>query len=102
MGDHIAWLASDDRGTPNQAALDSYRELLEVGAASAISHEAAVTITVTQERLPRHRTGRKDPDEQLRRALVTSVRSEEHTSELQSLMRISYAVSCLKNTNNTT
>src|SRR3546814_10564612 len=27
-------------------------------------------------------------------------RSEEHTSELQSLMRISYAVFCLKNTNN--
>src|SRR3546814_4506734 len=25
-----------------------------------------------------------------------AVRSEEHTSELQSLMRISYAVSCLK------
>ncbi|HEY9557426.1 MAG TPA: SCO6880 family protein, partial [Acidimicrobiales bacterium] len=71
--DHIAWLASDDRGTPNQAALDSYRELIEVGTASAINHEAAVTITVTQERLPRHRTGRKDPDEQLRRALVTSV-----------------------------
>src|SRR3546814_3965942 len=28
-----------------------------------------------------------------------SVRSEEHTSELQSLMRISYAVFCLKKTN---
>src|SRR3546814_9508527 len=28
------------------------------------------------------------------------VRSEEHTSELQSLMRISYAVFCLKKTNN--
>src|SRR3546814_4660510 len=27
-------------------------------------------------------------------------RSEEHTSELQSLMRISYAVFCLKNTQN--
>src|SRR3546814_2402396 len=27
---------------------------------------------------------------------VTVVRSEEHTSELQSLMRISYAVFCLK------
>src|SRR3546814_10472725 len=27
---------------------------------------------------------------------VNSVRSEEHTSELQSLMRISYAVFCLK------
>src|SRR3546814_1855196 len=30
------------------------------------------------------------------------VRSEEHTSELQSLMRISYAVFCLKNTSHTT
>src|SRR3546814_9048008 len=29
------------------------------------------------------------------------VRSEEHTSELQSLMRISYAVFCLKNKNYT-
>src|SRR3546814_5723357 len=28
-------------------------------------------------------------------------RSEEHTSELQSLMRISYAVFCLKNKNTT-
>src|SRR3546814_1300988 len=30
-----------------------------------------------------------------------SMRSEEHTSELQSLMRISYAVFCLKKNNNT-
>src|SRR3546814_7284547 len=29
-----------------------------------------------------------------------ALRSEEHTSELQSLMRISYAVFCLKNKNN--
>src|SRR3546814_8173653 len=29
---------------------------------------------------------------------ASSARSEEHTSELQSLMRISYAVFCLKNT----
>src|SRR3546814_10762568 len=29
--------------------------------------------------------------------LTASSRSEEHTSELQSLMRISYAVFCLKN-----
>src|SRR3546814_7456560 len=32
-----------------------------------------------------------------RRGLVIGHRSEEHTSELQSLMRISYAVFCLKN-----
>src|SRR3546814_9225282 len=30
-----------------------------------------------------------------------ALRSEEHTSELQSLMRISYAVFCLKKKNNT-
>src|SRR3546814_5333873 len=29
--------------------------------------------------------------------IVSATRSEEHTSELQSLMRISYAVFCLKN-----
>src|SRR3546814_9425493 len=38
--------------------------------------------------------------------LMSSLRSEEHTSELQSLMRISYAVFCLKkktiNTSKTT
>src|SRR3546814_4206842 len=33
---------------------------------------------------------------------IRLVRSEEHTSELQSLMRISYAVFCLKKKNNHT
>src|SRR3546814_4289544 len=37
---------------------------------------------------------RRGPDRQRR------TRSEEHTSELQSLMRISYAVFCLKKKNN--
>src|SRR3546814_4990742 len=32
----------------------------------------------------------------LRQTDIAGVRSEEHTSELQSLMRISYAVFCLK------
>src|SRR3546814_5345227 len=32
----------------------------------------------------------------LRAAIFVPLRSEEHTSELQSLMRISYAVFCLK------
>src|SRR3546814_2185487 len=32
---------------------------------------------------------------------LTAARSEEHTSELQSLMRISYAVFCLKKKNRT-
>src|SRR3546814_6134976 len=33
--------------------------------------------------------------------VAEAVRSEEHTSELQSLMRISYAVFCLKKKNTT-
>src|SRR3546814_9518866 len=41
----------------------------------------------------RHRGRRPDDD---RRAYADRLRSEEHTSELQSLMRISYAVFCLK------
>src|SRR3546814_6996824 len=42
-------------------------------------------------------------DSYLKADRVLQVRSEEHTSELQSLMRNSYAVFCLKkkNTNNT-
>ena len=73
MADHIAWLGSDERGTPNNTAAASYRDLLEVGTASAINHEAVVTITVARERLSRRRAGRGGVDEQLRRALVTSV-----------------------------
>src|SRR3546814_6359112 len=38
----------------------------------------------------------------LQTAAAPSARSEEHTSELQSLMRISYAVFCLKKKNKTT
>src|SRR3546814_4209928 len=37
----------------------------------------------------------------VRRRLRVAPRSEEHTSELQSLMRISYAVFCLKKNNKT-
>src|SRR3546814_5295631 len=41
------------------------------------------------------------PIAEIQVALQEAVRSEEHTSELQSLMRISYAVFCLKKTNHT-
>src|SRR3546814_8986384 len=36
-------------------------------------------------------------DEDVESSRIHAARSEEHTSELQSLMRISYAVFCLKN-----
>src|SRR3546814_7791819 len=44
----------------------------------------------------RTRGGRRAASPQPPPATRTAVRSEEHTSELQSLMRISYAVFCLK------
>src|SRR3546814_10180847 len=46
-----------------------------------------------------HRTFDQIAKEQARRHAIE--RSEEHTSELQSLMRISYAVFCLKKKQNT-
>src|SRR3546814_2443674 len=50
-------------------------------------------------------TALNDGEMQLREILdldaMLSTRSEEHTSELQSLMRISYAVFCLKQNNKT-
>src|SRR3546814_5831184 len=44
--------------------------------------------------------GFQEIEEQLLLVLVIAERSEEHTSELQSLMRISYAVFCLKKKKN--
>src|SRR3546814_4228588 len=44
-------------------------------------------------------TGLNRADVDFRRGQCEHVRSEEHTSELQSLMRISYAVFCLKKKN---
>src|SRR3546814_2840629 len=44
-----------------------------------------------EEQLAEHHAEDEESDDELR-----ILRSEEHTSELQSLMRISYAVFCLK------
>src|SRR3546814_10568629 len=43
--------------------------------------------------------GGERPGDELRRSRRSVYRSEEHTSELPSLMRISYAVFCLKKKN---
>src|SRR3546814_6913055 len=46
----------------------------------------------------RHRRHQREPFDEQQRA-ADEQRSEEHTSELQSLMRISYAAFCLKKKN---
>src|SRR3546814_6061649 len=57
------------------------------------------TVTMPTQVRPRYETGNR-----VRSGFYGAVqwRSEEHTSELQSLMRISYAVLCLKKKKNTT
>src|SRR3546814_10445522 len=63
---------------------------------STVSHELRTPLTAIRgfaDLLVDHWEA-TEPDQRL--ALVQRIRSEEHTSELQSLMRISYAVFCLK------
>src|SRR3546814_2106438 len=59
----------------------------------------APPLRLTQPRMPGHRLAPEACGEALEEGLGQrdlGQRSEEHTSELQSLMRISYAVFCLK------
>src|SRR3546814_8994030 len=48
------------------------------------------------QRMKKKKLALKDRLAQLEDGFIPDIRSEEHTSELQSLMRISYAVFCLK------
>src|SRR3546814_8753235 len=67
----------------------------EENAARVAAAEAAIAAV---ERIEHARAeGRPDADLYVAAASRIMDRSEEHTSELQSLMRISYAVFCLKN-----
>src|SRR3546814_3037288 len=79
-----------------QAATLHIRDLLEV--AFLLDHFSTNPALVTEWRtLPERDRERKFSALAIRQALD---RSEEHTSELQSLMRISYAVFCLKKKKN--
>src|SRR3546814_2801232 len=50
----------------------------------------------TLDNLKRYASGRGQSSADTISSIGSNLRSEEHTSELQSLMRISYAVFCLK------
>src|SRR3546814_7921495 len=60
------------------------------------SSDLSISLRLHHHRQQRHRarTATQKPERTRPNQLI--VRSEEHTSELQSLMRISYAVFCLK------
>src|SRR3546814_10449138 len=65
----------------------------------AVLEEVGVLDAVQDGVQPRQRV-LLDAVHRLQAELQQAARSEEHTSELQSLMRISYAVFCLKKKNN--
>jgi hypothetical protein len=60
LAGHTARLAEHPGGTPHPAAEASYRALLEQRAPTATTHEVAVTITVTAERLRRRAGSRAE------------------------------------------
>src|SRR3546814_5308172 len=63
---------------------------------SARAHENASTTCCSPVAAGSRLSGRSTWADRPGRFRLSSFRSEEHTSELQSLMRISYAVFCLK------
>src|SRR3546814_6217737 len=79
------------------------RQIAEMQADVARIQKAADAVAdrveARQEFLASLLDGKSDPV-QLAALMPGTARSEEHTSELQSIMRISYAVFCLKNKNN--
>src|SRR3546814_4533042 len=84
------------------------RRTASAGSASA-SHRTTAAAVAYATRLDarawrnrREHAKRPRRERQRRRPRRTAPRSEEHTSELQSLMRISYAVFCLKKKHITT
>src|SRR3546814_10138369 len=99
--------ASDLRAHTNHRSLNHYLqqvcERLEVrvvyGSIDALLHATNSAWQRCDQPSEHHRLSsrRRQPRSQERRQLSQPHgRSEEHTSELQSLMRISYAVFCLK------
>src|SRR3546814_9730467 len=82
----------------------SRRQADKIGLGSDSSGRLCRTGLCRTERTP-HPARRGEAETQSRCATLhlrrSHARSEEHTSELQSLMRISYAVFCLKNNTHT-
>src|SRR3546814_8731121 len=69
----------------------------EIGRAARDGHQGLAVCLYTRDERWATRNDVKDAFSQATGSWLTrELRSEEHTSELQSLMRISYAVFCLK------
>src|SRR3546814_10278611 len=83
------WPASDFQGMVGQVQRQVRRRLGRLSATDICASES-----------PRLGSERRQADAASRHLAGVGQRSEEHTSELQSLLRISYAVFCLKKKTN--
>src|SRR3546814_2375139 len=88
----IAWIILSRRPKTLPTALDSQVEVL---ALTRCARFAAQSLTRWSSKMERSKSWLHGS----RFSHPLPLRSEEHTSELQSLMRISYAVFCLKKKN---
>src|SRR3546814_12161862 len=79
----------DEIALPAELSAKARRDLA-LGLAREISERHGVAVDMAI-----HAPGREGDHRNHHAHLLTTTRSEEHTSELQSLMRISYAVFCL-------
>src|SRR3546814_6441397 len=86
--------AVDRRQQPGRPCVDQPRERLMVWPMETIDPLVAISSRVARNDVAVAR--RRDQRGMIGLAMQIYHRSEEHTSELQSLMRISYAVFCLK------
>src|SRR3546814_1332450 len=73
-----------------------YYQVTDPRQASYGSANYVLAITNLAQTSLRSVIGKLEMDETFEKRDLINIRSEEHTSELQSLMRISYAVFCLK------
>src|SRR3546814_3288847 len=89
------WVKAHRRPGGGRAALVVYRVAAAEQRRTVHPPVRPVTPCVVDQQIEQHRTG-PPPQWIIGKA---GMRSEEHTSELQSLMRIPYAVFCLKQKN---
>src|SRR3546814_10633968 len=103
-GQAVEFLGDDDLAAEPRCLPQTEDEVEHVGFILARRNEFAVPLRFDDDMAGRasHRTLAGALDIDVVAVRDPQHRSEEHTSELQSLMRISYAVLCLKKKNQTT
>src|SRR3546814_4293414 len=99
--DYPFWMALGQRNFDQESPVVAQLETINIASPghivkkedAAIGFEPLITTSEQSGTIPAAMMQGPGPLDPLR---LTNSRSEEHTSELQSLMRISYAVFCLK------